>query len=390
MLEQLYILSEGRRIALKYIAERFESGFAAISLAALPPAAHMLHAGVLGHYLSGEMDAVFLLGMNDGALSRGSESLLTDEERTQAQENTQTFLGMTEESRLLFAKLDLKRAMTLPKQYLFLSFSKTDPAGNTLQPLDLVNDIADRLYDSLPDLSEIPDGYPVSAQQALAALSDLLRAYADGDDEQLPDVWKRRLAMLLAAPATAVPAVQLVRAAGFRVETLPLAPETAKKLFGDRTMSVSRLEDYAACPFRHYVTYGLHPEERKDWAVTPIETGNFFHDSLQRFAKLAAENPKYPHVAPDEVREMAETAAAPLIGELRNGPMGDGPRSLAALTQATRIVQRACTAVTDHLAARGIPLGQGGSPVRVSGGGQLSARCAPSSRRYGDHPARAD
>lgn len=351
MLEQLYILSEGKRIALKYIADRFESGFAAISLAALPPAAHMLHAGVLGHFLSGEMDAVFLLGMNDGILTRGSESLLTDEERTQAQEDTQTFLGMTEESRLLFAKLDLKRAMTLPKKYLYLSYAKTDPAGNTLQPLDLANDIADRLFESLPDLTEIPDEYPVSAQQALVALSDLLRAYADGGEEQLPDIWKRRLAMLLAAPATAIPAVQLVRAAGFRVETLPLAPETAKKLFGDRTMSVSRLEDYAACPFRHYVTYGLQPEERKDWAVTPIETGNFFHDSLQRFAKIAAENPRYPHVAPDEVETMAQTASAPLLGELKNGPMGDGPRSLAALSQAERIVMRACTAVTDHLAA---------------------------------------
>ncbi len=358
MLEQLYILSGGRRIALKYIADRFESGFAAISLAALPPAAHMLHAGVLGHYLSGEMDAVFLLGMNDGVLTRGSESLLTDEERVQAQENTRTFLGMTEESRLLFAKLDLKRAMTLPKQYLYLSFSRTDPAGNTLQPLDLANDMADRLFETLPDLSDLPDEYPVSAQQALVALSDLLRAYADGDEEQLPDIWKRRLAVLLAAPDTAVPAVQLVRAAGFRVATLPLAPETAKKLFGDRTMSVSRLEDYAACPFRHYVTYGLQPEERRDWAVTPIETGNFFHDCLQRFVKIAAENPEYPHVAPDEVQRMAETASAPLIGELKIGPMGDGPRSLAALAQAARVVQRACTAVTGHLAAGDFSMGR--------------------------------
>lgn len=351
LLDQLYILSDGKRIALRHIADRFESGFAVLSLAALPPAAHMLHAGVLGHYLSGEMDAAFLLGMNDGILSRGTESLLTEEERARAQEDTRAFLGMTEESRLLLAKLDIKRAMTLPRKFLYLSYAKTDPAGNPLQPLDLLNDITDRLFETLPDLSEIPDELPISAQQALFELSGLLRTYADGDEEQLPDVWKLRLAALLTSPATAAQTMQLIRAAGFRAETLPLTEDAAKKLFGDRTLSVSRLEDYAACPFRHYVTYGLRPEERKDWEVTPIETGNFFHDCLQRFARIAAENPRFPYVAPDEVLTMAETAATPLVGELKRGPMGDGPRSLAALDQAARVVRRACAAVTDHLAA---------------------------------------
>lgn len=351
LFDQLYLLSDGKRIALKHIADRFESGFSAISLASLPPSSNMLHAGVLGHTLSGEMDAVFLLGMNDGILSSGTESLLTGEERAQAQERTDTFLGMTEESRLLFAKLDLKRAMTLPRMKLFLSYAKTDPAGSPMQPLDLVNDLSQRMFETLPDVSDWAEELPVSAQQALVTLGDLLREYADGYEHQLPEIWKRRLAVLLASPATAIPAVQLMRAAGFRVETLPLAPEIARRLFGDRTLSVSRLEDFAACPFRHYVTYGLRPEERKNWTVTPIETGNFFHESLRSFAALACGHPQYPHIARDEVEKLAVDASVPLIEALKQGPMGDGPRSLAALAQAARVVRRACAAVTDHLAA---------------------------------------
>ena len=358
LFDQLYILSDGRRIPLKYIADRFESGFAAVSLAALPPAAHMLHAGVLGHYLSGEMDAVFLLGMNDGILARASESLLTEEERARAQESTNAFLGMTEESRLLLAKLDIKRAMTLPKKQLYLSYARTDPAGNPLQPLDLVSDIADRLFENIPDLSDIPGELPVSSQQAMFTLGELLRDYAGGDERQMPELWQRRLAALLASPATAAQTAQLIRASGFHAETLPLAADAARKLFGDRTLSVSRLEDYAACPFRHYITYGLRPEERKGWEVTPIETGNFFHDCLQRFAQISAEDKRFPHVGDDEVAAMAETAAKPLIGDLKLGPMGDGPRSLAALDQATRVVRRACAAVTEHLAAGDFRLDQ--------------------------------
>jgi len=351
LFDQLFILSDGKRIPLKYIADRFACGFAAISLAALPPAANMLHAGVLGHYLSGEMDIVFILGLNDGVLTRTTESLLTENERAQAQEGTQSFLGMTEESRLTFARLDIKRAMTLPRKQLYISYAKTDPAGNTLQPLDLVTDMEERLFEILPTIADMPDEYPLSAQQAMIALSDLLREYADGGEETLPDIWKQRLAALLASPATAAPAIQVMRAVGFRVETLPLQKEIARKLFGDRTMSVSRLEEFAACPFRHFVTYGLSPQEQEEWEVSPIETGNFFHNSLQSFAALAAQNPQFPRIDQQELEQMVEDASAPLLDELRKGPMGDGPRSLAALRQAKRVLNRACTTVTEHLAS---------------------------------------
>lgn len=351
LFDQLFLLYSGKRIPLKHIADRFESGFSAISLASLPPSANMLHAGVLGHSLTGEIDAVFLLGLNDGILGRGTESLLTEEERALAQEGTETFLGMTEESRLLLAKLDLKRAMTLPREKLFLSYARTDPSGGPLQPLDLVNDLTERMFGTLPDLSVDSDELPASSEQALLSLGDLLREVAGGCERDLPDLWKRRLALLLASPQTAIPALRLLHAVGFRLETLPLEPETARRLFGDRTLSVSRLEEFAACPFRHYVAYGLRPEERRDWAVTPIETGNFFHESLRNFSALAENHPQYPYVGREAVDKLAQEASAPLIEAMKQGPMGDGPRSRAALEQAERVVKRACGAVTDHLAA---------------------------------------
>ncbi len=351
LMDQLLILSDGKRIPLNSIADRLESGFSAITLAALPPAANMLHAGILGHSLTGEVDYVFLLGMNDGILSRGSESLLTELERAKAQEDTETFLGLTEESRLAFARLDIKRAMTLPRKVLFLSYAKTDPAGNALQPLDLVVDMEQQLFAVLPDATDEINSLPVSSRQALAELSDKLRILSGGEGDSLPDLWRERLGRLLSSPATTSQAFGLLQAAGFRVETLPLSLATAQMLFGDRALSVSRLESYAACPFRHYVTYGLLPQERSEWEVTPIERGNFFHASLQRFAQIAANTPQFPNCTQEQVAAMAEDATAGLVDDLITGPMGDGSRSQASLVQAKSIVNRACQAVTDHLAS---------------------------------------
>lgn len=93
LIDQLVKLSGGARIPLKHIASRLECGLSAISLKSLPPAAGMVHAGALGHLLAEEADAVFLLGMNDGLLSRVTDSLLTPEERAQTQKDTRTFLA---------------------------------------------------------------------------------------------------------------------------------------------------------------------------------------------------------------------------------------------------------------------------------------------------------
>ncbi|MCE5342196.1 MAG: hypothetical protein LLF96_01220, partial [Eubacteriales bacterium] len=167
LMDQLYTLADGARIPLSRMAERFDCGFSAFSLAALPPASQLLHAGVLGHSLSGEMDTVFLLGLNDGVLTREADSLLTEPERADTQQATDTYLGMTDESRTQFAKMDVKRAMTLPTRYLFLSYAKTDLSGAALRPLDLLATLQTRLFSGLPETPVPPDALPISAAQAL-------------------------------------------------------------------------------------------------------------------------------------------------------------------------------------------------------------------------------
>ncbi|MBR6569697.1 MAG: hypothetical protein IKK75_04530, partial [Clostridia bacterium] len=192
LFDQLVRLGGASRIPLKHIATRLECGFSAISLASLPPASGMLHAGALGHLLAVDSDAVFLLGLNDGLLSRSTESLLTPEERAQTQEETGCFLGLTDENRMLQARLDLKMAMTLPKKRLFLSYARTDTDGTALRPLSLLNVLQTRLLPGL--ITQPQDDLPLSPVQALSQLALLLRAYADGAlPGGLPDIWQKHL-----------------------------------------------------------------------------------------------------------------------------------------------------------------------------------------------------
>lgn len=365
VLDQLARLGGKARIPLKYIATRLECGFSAVSIASLPPASGMLHAGLLGHMLTEEADAVFLLGMNDGVLSRSTDSLLTPEERANAQQETGTFLGLTDESRIRLAKLDLKRAMTLPGKHLFISYAKTDQAGAALRPLSLLETLQKQLLPGIADGRRLAETLPYSSTQALNRLSLLLRAYADGSGDAAD--WQKPLEQLLSS-AAAPEAAQLLNALAFSEAPAPLRPDSAQALYGVETQSVSRLEQFAACPFKHFVTYGLRPHLLKEWKIDPIETGTFYHAGLNRFAQLAGKEPNYPAVSQSRVEELANQAVAPFLEELLSGPMGDGDRNAARFRQAQETFQRAAQVITQQLAAGKFSLYQTEASFGYEGG----------------------
>lgn len=350
LLDQLVRIGGSSRIPLKHIATRLECGFSAISLASLPPASGMLHAGALGHLLAADADAVFLLGLNDGLLSRSTESLLSPDERMQTQQETGCFLGLTDENRMLQAKLDLKLAMTLPKKHLFLSYARTSADGAALRPLSLLGTLQNKL---LPTLCTTPStDLPLSATQALSQLSLILRAHADGALKgDLAPQWQERLRKLLQSPLTAPDAMRLLRSLGFDGSAQPLSSQQARALFGEDVLTVSRLEQFAECPFKHFITYGLRPHVLREWKIDPIETGNFYHTGLNNFARLARKEQQYPHLPAERIETLAEEAIAPLIDELMQGPMGDGERSLARFDLARSAIKRAAKTITSHLAA---------------------------------------
>ncbi|MBQ7825710.1 MAG: PD-(D/E)XK nuclease family protein, partial [Clostridia bacterium] len=350
LMDQLVRLGGSARIPLKHIASRLECGFSAITLASLPPASGMLHAGTLGHLLQEDADAVFLLGLGDGLLAKDTDSLLTPEERLQTQNDTGCFLGLTDENRMLLAKLDLKRAMTLPRRFLYLSCARTAPDGAALRPLSLLAHLRDKL---LPGISSLPvpeAELPMSATQALGRLSPLMRAHADGAASLSPE-WQERLHTLLRSPATAPMAMHLLRSVHFDGAAQPLSPAQARTLYGEDVLSVSRLEAFAECAFRHFVDYGLRPHTLREWKVDPIETGTFYHAGLNNFAKLARRENAFPHMPAEAIERMADKAIEPLLEELLSGPMGDGDRSLARFEAARSAIRRAAKTIATHLSA---------------------------------------
>ena len=181
--------------------------------------------------------------------------------------------------------------------------------GKALRRLNLLDTVEKQLLPSLSQSPEPEESLPQSAVQALAELSVQLRAHLDGKggSELTPDM-AEKLRKLLRSQETAPAALGLLRALRYDGSAQPITPETARALYGGETLSVSRLEQFAGCPFQHFLNYGLRPQVLREWKVDPIETGNFYHAALDGFSRLARREKGYPAVSPERVRQMTEEA----------------------------------------------------------------------------------
>jgi len=100
-----------------------------------------------------------------------------------------------------------------------------------------------------------------------------------------------------------------------------LGPELAGRLYGAvlRT-SVSRIEQFAACPFKFFVHSGLRAEERKLFELDSKEQGTFQHDVLALFHQtLQREGKHWRDITPVDARACVGQIAANLLAGFRQG-----------------------------------------------------------------------
>ena len=131
--------------------------------------------------------------------------------------------------------------------------------------------------------------------------------------------------MVLRAQAQAV-----LRALEAPSGELWLEPSMARALYAHTRTSVSRLEDFARCPYRHFIDYGLRPVERREFTVERRYLGTFYHRAIEGFAREAAACPDWPHITRAQSDEMMDRVLAPLRAEWENAPLGDNAMLRAA------------------------------------------------------------
>lgn len=337
LLNQAHALLPGVKASARQLAVWLEAGLEECNLSSLPPTADAVMCGEVGALPLSRPRALFFMNMTDGLLSPGDHGLLTPKEQEQAQQALGAYLSLDLDGQDCLAFLDIWKALCAPREYLYLTRAQATQDGGALRPFSQLAHIR-RLFPLLVEEGGVSQkmaaALPLAPGPALDAMGAKFRLGS------LTGEWLEAWKYLSQAPETKDKAAALCNA--FRIEenAPPLPREVTHALFMERVMSVSRLENFAVCPYKHFVDQGLSPQPRKEWKLTPIDAGNFYHSALEGFTRLLPTLENWPRIDKKTCDQAVDQAAAPLFEQLLSGVMGDSARMRALGDKYRRVLRR--------------------------------------------------
>ncbi|MCL2121711.1 MAG: PD-(D/E)XK nuclease family protein [Clostridiales bacterium] len=271
------------------LAAVWESGLEAAEMAALPPALDQVTVCSMDRSRSPAVRRAWILGANEGQIPATiKEDTLLDAEDRQWLARRRIYLAPDSRRRLFSESYLIYIAFTRAEGSLHISYARADTQGGSLSPSPLL----ERLCLWFPGLEAEESepalirrlSHPAAGVQLLGmALHQGEGAGAEGWREEAPkDLWRYVFHWFASREAYAPDIRRLKAAVDLAPLGQPLPAALTERLFG-RTIrtSVTRLEQYQACPFAHFLAYGLDLEPREEYGIEPPDIGNFIHDSLE-------------------------------------------------------------------------------------------------------------
>ena len=347
LLDQMWTMLGRRRASLREMKSMLGCALNAAMIAVLPETESGVVLGETGHMQAAGTDALVLPGCEEGILSASETGWLSDREREELFSHSGKEVGVTRERMGWIRRYDYYRTLTAPERKLRISWSLRDGNGSPLQEDGLIS----RIRAVFPDIRESGGVHgseekfqPRTPLKTLESLGKLFAAKQEGRQEPGAD---SAVIALLHSGIYGNTVRQMISDAGGAKDTSALAPDTAKALFHTETTSISRLERFAACPYQHFIDYGLRPVQQETYDFDAAAAGSFFHAALDRFMKTAGEEPDWPGLPDERVDGIMDAICAELTEEWEGSPLREdalgvwqGEEYLRRVRHAARVLTR--------------------------------------------------
>ncbi len=340
-LDQAHELLAGEKLTVRELYELLRRALGAAQIKALPQSGDAVMGGGLNHMKGRPVKALFILGATESAA--GASGALISEREMSALTGRGLFLGPTGEDRARMLKLNVKSALELAGEEVFLTCPRGDMSGEALKPGALVR-LTLKLFPELREGGGVT-GIVEKRRRLSAPAAALSRASAIlRDDPADPDA-RAALRVLSEMPEYRREVAVLARAARHRVGSAPL-PERLVNRPG--AVSATRLERFIACPFKDFVASVLKPEEEKEFDLTPRDVGNFYHAALEIFARENAA--ALPGMSAEEAVAAMDRATGPLMEGLARRAIGDSAVMRREGARIQSVARKAAGTLVGHLA----------------------------------------
>ena len=331
MLDQAVEVLGDEVVDLKTFSKILISGFEEKEIGVIPMALDQVNIGDIARVKGRDVKALYIVGANDGVLPSANkdEGILSDEDRIELK-SMGIELASDTRSRVFEEQFMVYTALTIPSNYLMITYPMADFEGKSLRPSIIIP----RLKKILPRLKEeseifnnnlFNDKYH-NITAPVPTFNELIEALRrEYEKEEIEPYWVETFKWFEENEEFKDRTKIIFNGLNYTnlVEKIPR--EKIKRLYsndnGRLMFSVSRIEKYAQCPFSYYVQYGLKAKDRKVYEFTAPDLGSFMHDILDQFTnKIRKENILWGDLTKDRCAE--------IVNELVNSKLKNETNSI--------------------------------------------------------------
>ncbi len=367
VLNQIAVFSESKHLSIEDIPVLLESAFASSVVKSLPQSSDAVIINPVGMFLSSSIRGMIVMGMQDKEIG-GQATLISDTERETFRHTTNTRFGFTRQEIATVEMERLANTISMPRDRLVFSCSVTKPDGSVLYPSSALRMLSAMLKaagcgDNISG-GVLQDGIlPYSPSIALERISTRLRLAIQGQDDilkktggadSIPDTgnrqWQQALSRLYHDPVWHERTTRMLAGLTMQVQADNLTRTEAHNLYPETNLSISRLETFASCPYRHFLLYGLRPVIRKPFSFQANMRGEFYHSVMEQYIQKASSLDRWPDLSRKEMNTVLDDVIEPLAEKWKNGPLDVDALSQLHAQCIIRDIRHAAITVTRNFA----------------------------------------
>ena len=353
LFNQMVVLMGEEVLSLEHFGEILRAGFEELQVGLIPAKVDQVLVGDMERTRINQVKVLFVVGVNDtnipGNNTKGG--MISDMDREYLK-NLGITLAPTRRQLQFRQHFYLYQQLTKPSERLYLSYALMDNGEKEIRPSYFIGTVR-KLFPKL-EVRKVQGGaMPEHVTVLMHQCAGILRRYAAGSLEE--NEFERLYTMLEVLgeyEKTGIVSL-LIEQAFFVGGKEKLDSQIAKALYGSVLYgSISRLEQYAACPYGHFLKYGLGLKEPEEYVLESADLGNIFHDVLACFGKDLEQDGFNWKNFPEEYGDAKIQEKLAFIKEQYGDELLlDKARNGYALTRAERILKRSLKVLKEHMRA---------------------------------------
>lgn len=293
ILDQAVEILGDEEIDLKTFSKLITSGFEEQEVGVIPMSLDQVNIGDIARIKGRDVKGLYIVGVNDGILPSANkdEGILSDNDRVELREFGIELASDTR-SRIFEEQFMVYTALTIPSDYLMVTYPMADFEGKSLRPSIIIPRLK-RILREVQEESEIYNKSLINDKYSkitapTPTFNELVAALRNRHENyDVEKYWEQTYKWFEESEDFKEKTKIIFKGLTYSNLSEKIPREKIKKLYGNEsgrlTFSVSRIEKYAQCPFSYYVQYGLKAKDRKIYEFSAPDLGSFMHDILDKF-----------------------------------------------------------------------------------------------------------